>query len=85
MLQTHQVQLGQGLIARLLLGHAADFAQCQRDVLGHRFVREQVELLEDHADAATQFVRVVLQHRSSIQQDVALVGFDESVHHAEQR
>ena len=57
----------------------------QRDVVDHAAVREQVELLEHHADPLPQFVGIVVQHRSAVEQDVAAVGFVEPVERAQQR
>ena len=84
-LEPHQVELlerlGPGLLGRQL----AQLPQRQRDVVHHGLVREQVELLEHHADPLAQLVRVVLQDRAAVEQDVALVRFDQAVHDAQQR
>ena len=46
----HALELLHGAFFGLLLGHLADPHRRQRQVLQHRQVREQVELLEHHAD-----------------------------------
>jgi hypothetical protein len=56
-----QAQLGQVLAAQLLgVGprHAADVAQAEGRVVQHAHVREQVEVLEHHADARSYRVQV---------------------------
>ena len=84
-LEPHQVQLLQGLGPGLVRREFAELAQREGDVLHHGLVREQVELLEHHADPLAQLVRVVLQDRAAVQQDVALIRFDQAVHDPQQR
>jgi hypothetical protein len=83
-LQAHQVQLLQGLGAGLFLRQLPELPQRQGHVVRHCLVRKQVELLEHHADPLPEFIRVVLQDRAAIQQDVALVGLDQPVHHPQE-
>jgi len=52
----HALQLRHRLLLGLLLGQLADPHRRQREVLEHREVREQVELLEYHADVAAHGV-----------------------------
>jgi len=73
--------LGPGLLGWQL----AQLPQREGDIVHHGLVREQVELLEHHADPLAQLVRVVLQDRAAIEQDVALVRFDQAVHDTQQR
>src|SRR5450631_3076889 len=47
-------------------------------------MREQVEVLEDHADPLAQRVRVITHHVSSADADLAAVGLEEAVHTAQQ-
>jgi len=73
-LQANLVQLSQRQVPRRVCGQPPQLARRQRDVGQHAEVREEIEMLEHHADALPQFVGIVAQHRPAVQQDVAAVG-----------
>ena len=63
-----------------------DALRRQRDVAEHRDVREEVELLEDHADLATDGVEVadVVSHLNAVDDDAALLVLFQAVDHADE-
>lgn len=48
-------------------------------------MREQLKVLEHHADSLTEPVGIVGEHGPAVEQDVAAVGFVEPVEGAQQR
>ena len=64
--------VGRGYLLRRSSAHL-DLRQCQ--VLRHRHVRKQFEILEHHADMSAQFGKIGLgvAHRNVIHHDVALL------------
>ena len=74
-----------GAFHGLGLGHALDAPEGKGHVLFGRMVREEVEVLEDHADAGAQGVRVGAQGAVAGEQHVPALGFVEPVDAAQQR
>ena len=58
-LQANSVQLGQRQVAGLVGGQPTQFARRQRNVLQDAELREEIELLEHHADALAELVGIV--------------------------
>jgi hypothetical protein len=63
----------------------AQQARDGRDVLAHRLMREQPDLLDHVADLAAQLPRVALEDASAAEQDVAAVDGDHPVDQAHRR
>jgi hypothetical protein len=58
-LQTNSIQLGQRQLSRRVRGQAPQLARRQRDILQHAEMREEIEMLEHHADALAKLVRII--------------------------
>ena len=59
------------------------FRKRQSDIAKRGTVREQVELLEHHADTSAQVIGLELEDAFAIQQDVAAGGFDKTIEAAQ--
>ena len=77
----------QGVAASRGLRDPEHLARADRDVVGDRHVREQVEALEHHADTASDRVGVEagLGDVDAVEEDLAVVDRLEHVHAAQQR
>ena len=82
--QTHQFELFEPEFPCDVVGQPFELARPQRDVVQHAAVWEEVELLEHHADALSQFVRIVVEHGTAVEQDVAAVRFVKAVQASQQ-
>ena len=82
----HALELHHGFFFGLLLGHLADPHRRQRQVLQHGQVREQVELLEHHADFLAHVVDGldIVGELDAVHRQVALLVLFEPVDAADQ-
>ena len=83
----HLLQQHQRSVLGLLAGHTAQFARGHGKVLQHGLVREQIELLEDHAQILTDLVDVVLRivHINAVHGNKPAVDFLKPVDGTQQR
>ena len=84
-LQANSVQLIQRQVPGRVRGQPPQLARSQRNVVQDAAVREEIELLEHHPHALTEFVGIVAQHRPAVEQDVAAIGLMQPVQRAQQR
>ena len=77
--QLHRLGVGFGLL------HQAQLDRGQRDVLFHRQVGEQVEMLEHHAHLLAHMVNVVVGHGLAVEDDLAAVRLFQPVQAAQER
>jgi len=85
--QAHAFKQAHRKVLGFLRQHALELHWCERAVLQDGQVREQVELLEDEADAAAQLVHVdaVRVHVLPIDGDAAFLNGFEPVQRADER
>ncbi len=82
----HPLQVLHGQFLGLLFRRAADPDRAERQVLEHGEVREQVEVLEHHADLAANFLDLfqVVGQLNAVDDDLALLMLFQAVDAADQ-
>ena len=82
--KTHLRKAGLGNPPRFGFRHLLDLRQRQHDVFKRGVIRKEIEMLEHHADTATQAFRFHGQNALAIELDVATLRFDQPVEASEQ-
>jgi hypothetical protein len=86
-LQADAIEQLHALLRRFVLAAAEHLDLRERQVLGDRQVREQLEMLEHHPDLRAQLrqVRLLVADRLAVHEDLALLERLQAVHGLDQR